>query len=304
MKKPDFFLVGAPKCGTSLMDTFLGRHPDIFMPKKELHYFGSDLRFNDPPRTLENYLSFFREVPAGKRAGESSTWYLYSRLAAKEIHDFCPSAQILVMLRDPVSMLHSLHSHLLWTGNEDIEDFGAALAAEPDRRAGRRVPANSIPTGALLYTEVARFSEQVARYYQVFGRERVKVVLADDFRKDNEGVYRDVLGFLGMRAEGLDMPAILAQDAWTRNENKAPRSRTVLRFLKLPWNQAILRGLRPSPVPGWGKVLRGMRRLNIQYTDRAPMDPAVKAELKRRMAPEVQKLSELIGRDLSSWTRA
>lgn len=303
MKRPDFFLVGAPKCGTSLMDTFLGRHPDLFMPTKELHYFGADLGFNTPARTEQNYLGFFADAPPSARAGESSTWYLYSRTAAREIQAFCPEAHILIMLRNPVSMLHSLHSHLLFTGNEDIADFGEALDAEPDRRAGRRIPAHSFPNGALLYSEVARFSEQVARYYDVFGRDRVKVILADDFKKDNAAVYLDVIRFLGMNTELPNLDEILAQDAWTRNENKAPRSRLILRFLKLPTNQAVLRGLAPSPVPGWRFVLRGLRRANIRYGERTPMAPDVKRRLTEQMAPEVAALGALIGRDLSSWTR-
>ncbi len=303
MKRPDFFLVGAPKCGTSLMDTFLGRHPDLFMPTKELHFFGADLGFNTPARTLDNYLSFFAEAPAAARAGESSTWYLYSRTAAQEIKDFCPDAQIIIMLRNPVSMLHSLHSHLLFTGNEDIEEFGEALAAEPERREGQRIPANSFPHGALRYSEVARFSEQVARYFRIFGRERVKVILADDFKKDNAAVYLDLLQFLGARTEGLDLDTILAQDAWTRNENKAPRSRMILRFLKLPTNQAVLRGLAPSPVPGWRFVLRGLRRVNIRYGERPPMKDEVKRQLTASMASEVAALGELLGRDLSGWSR-
>lgn len=303
MTRPDFFLVGAPKCGTSLMDTYLKRHPDLFMPIKELHYFGADLHFNTPARTEENYLSFFRDVPAGKRAGESSTWPLYSRTAAREIKEFCPNAQILIMLRNPVSMLHSLHSHLLFTGNEDIADFGEALAAEPDRRAGRRIPKNSFPAGALLYRDVARFSEQVERYYEVFGRDRVKVILADDFRKDPAAVYRDTLAFLGARTDFPGFDELLKQDAWTRNENKAPRSRMILRFLKWPTNQAVLRQVIPSPVPGWRFVLRALRRLNIQYGERAPMTAEVKAMLTEEFKPEVARLGALLGRDLSHWSK-
>ena len=303
MKRPDFFLVGAPKCGTSLMDTFLGRHPDLYMPVKELHYFGRDLDFNDPPLSEADYLTHFDRAPAGARCGESSTWYLYSRSAAQEIHDFCPEARIIIMLRNPVTMLYSLHSHQLWTGNEDIRDFGAALDAEPDRKAGRRIPPRSVPRGGLLYSEVASFSAQVARYYEVFGRDRVIVVLADDFKKDNAGVYQKVLSFLGARVEGLDYEAILAQDAWTRNENKSPRSRLVTRFLKQPRNQAVLRGTARGPLPGWRTMLRALRRANIRYGERPPMDPTVKARLTAKMAPDVAALGALIGRDLSFWSK-
>lgn len=304
MRRPDFFLVGAPKCGTSLMDTWLRRHPGLFLPIKEMHYFGADLHFNEPPRTLDNYLSFFASAPEDRRAGESSTWYLYSRTAAREIHDFCPSAQILIMLRNPVSMVHSLHSHLLYTGNEDIPNFDEALDAEADRAAGRRIPPHSFPNGALLYHQVARFSEQVQRYFDTFGRERVKVVLADDFKKDPPGTYRDVLGFLGVATDFPEFEAAVASDNWTANVNKSARTRVLTRFLKIPRNQAVLRGLLPEPVPGWRWVLRAVRRANIQYTDRAPMSDATRKRLTAEFAPEVERLGRLIDRDLSSWRKA
>ena len=43
-QKPDFFIVGAPKCGTTSLYYYLRQHPQIFMPDyKEPHYFGKDL---------------------------------------------------------------------------------------------------------------------------------------------------------------------------------------------------------------------------------------------------------------------
>ena len=60
MRRPDFFFVGHPRSGSGLLDSFLKGHPDIFMARKELHYFGSDLRYHQPPRSLENYLAHFR----------------------------------------------------------------------------------------------------------------------------------------------------------------------------------------------------------------------------------------------------
>ena len=150
---------------------------------------------------------------------------------------------------------------------------------------------------------MARFSEQVERYFEVFGRDRVKVILADDFRTDNRAVYLDTLAFLGARTDFPELDAVLVQDAWTRNENKAPRSRAVLRFLKRPTNQAVLRGVIPSPVPGWRFVLRALRRLNIRYGERPPMAPEVKAALIEEFRPEVAHLGALLGRDLSRWSQ-
>lgn len=303
MVKPDFFFVGAPKCGTSLMDHLLKRHPDLFLPLKELHYFGSDLEFNNPERSLRSYLDFFKDVPEGRRAGENSAWYLYSKKAAQEIKAFCPHARVVIMLRDPVSMMHSLHAHLLFTGNEDIEDFEEALAAEPDRKAGRRIPRYSLPRGALLYREVASFSGQVQRYYEAFGRERVRVILADDFRKDVQGVFRETLRFLGVRDEWPGMEDAFNTTKRSRNEGKRARSRAVVRFLKRPGNQAILRDLVDEPFPGYRRFLTAVRRLNIRFEERKPMSPELRARLKTELAPEVDRLAALIGRDLSGWKK-
>ena len=119
MRKPDFFIVGAPKGGTTAMNAYLGQHPEIFIAeRKELHFFGTDLDFSSPRITQEQYLSCFSEVQNEKRVGETSVWYLYSKQAAVEIKKFCPSANIIIMLRNPVDMLYSQHSQFLYNGNE------------------------------------------------------------------------------------------------------------------------------------------------------------------------------------------
>ena len=128
-RRPDLFFVGHPRSGSGLLDSYLAGHPDVFMARKELHYFGSDLRYHHPGRSEDNYLDHFDtsgdQGPSGpQRVGEASTWYLSSQLAAAEIHAFAPTARIVMMLRNPVSWLHSLHSHLVFSGDEDITDFG------------------------------------------------------------------------------------------------------------------------------------------------------------------------------------
>src|SRR5262245_21415535 len=98
MRTPDFFVVGAPKCGTTALDAYLKQHPDIFIPaRKELHYFGSDLAFLKAPRiSLEEYLTQFGPAQDQRRVGETSVWYLYSQQAAAEISKFCREAQVII----------------------------------------------------------------------------------------------------------------------------------------------------------------------------------------------------------------
>lgn len=109
-ERPDVFIVGAPKCGTSAMHQYLAAHPDIYMAKKEMHTFGGDLRFGPQfyRRNLHEYLAEFAARQGQRRAGEASVWYLFSTQAAAEIHAFNPEARIIIMLREPAEMLHSL----------------------------------------------------------------------------------------------------------------------------------------------------------------------------------------------------
>ena len=68
--------------------------------------------------------------------------------------------------------------------------------------------------------------EQLERYLAQFPREQVKVVVFDDFERDAEGVYRDVLRFLG-----LD-PAPRPPSFERVNQNREPRSRLVTNLLR------------------------------------------------------------------------
>jgi hypothetical protein len=105
MKKPDFFIVGAPKCGTTSLSEYLKQHPEIFMSEpKEPHFFGTDLesywggRF-ERYRDVHKYLSLFANVQDEIRVGEASPWYLYSKRAAEEIKQFNPASRIIILLR-------------------------------------------------------------------------------------------------------------------------------------------------------------------------------------------------------------
>src|SRR5664280_2899277 len=196
---PDFFIVGAPKCGTTSLNTYLAEHPSVFMAKKEQHFFGSDLAPSWPQPTAERYFDSFAGTEWAMRRGEASGWYLWSRRAAEEICAYSSSAQIIAMLRNPVDMLPSLHSQYLHDEIDDLKDFAEALAAEDDRRCGRRIPPlNGSYPWRLFYKDVIRFHEQLERYYTVFGRDQVHVILFDDLVGDPATTYRRALEFLGV----------------------------------------------------------------------------------------------------------
>src|SRR5687767_7533385 len=140
--RPNFFIVGAPKCGTTSLYNYL----------KEPHYFCTDF-YKPSGLTEDQYLELFAPAKSEKRIGEGSTWYIYSEEARKGIKAFDPDARIIIMLRDPVAMMYSLHAQRLWLARENIQDFEEALDAESDRKEGRRLPRYPFPVQLLFYRD-------------------------------------------------------------------------------------------------------------------------------------------------------
>lgn len=297
MRMPEFFIVGAPKCGTTAMNDYLQQHPEIFLPKKkEINFFGSDLVFYKPRVTKEEYLSHFAEAKNEKRVGEAAVWYLYSKRAAAEIKAFSPDGSIIIMLRNPVDMMYSLHAQRLYNDNEDLRDFEEALAAEKDRQQGRRIYKNAANAMGFFYRDAARYTQQVRRYFEVFGREKVHVIIFDDFKKDTPRSFHETCEFLGVNTQFHPEFNIV-------NPRKTVHSATLRNFLRYPppsvrW---VLRSLGLRPVE-WG--FKGwLKRLNTKVEPPSDINPALRQALRAEFLPEVEQLSELLDRDLTHWCR-
>lgn len=298
MQTPDFFVVGAPKCGTTAMDEYLRQHPEIFVPpRKELHFFGRDLRFLKGPRlSRETYLSHFVRSENARCVGEASVWYLYSTTAAEEIKQFCPHAKIIIMLRNPVDMMYALHSQFLYECNEEIIDFEAALAVEGERRRGRCLPPGIYFREGLYYREVASYAPQVARYLDVFGRDNVHIIDFDDLKEHPPDVYLRVLQFLGVDPQFRPEFRIV-------NANKAVRSRSLQFFLNNPPPPVLAASRMLIPTPIRHALVETAKRLNSKQAPRITLSPALRQRLIREMRLQIDILSRLLERDFSSWCR-
>jgi hypothetical protein len=302
--RPDFFIVGAPKCGTSAMADYLAKHPDIFMARKEMHFFGSDLRFASHfyRRGEREYLAEFAGWDGQQRIGEASVWYLFSEKAAEEIYAFSPTARIIIMLREPAEMLFSLFRYFQYDGNEPLSDFAAALAAEPERQAGRGVGRQTYFTKGLVYHETARFAQQVRRYLQVFGPERVHVVLNEDLAADTAGAYRATLEFLQVD------PVFRPRQFDRINAAQSVKSRVLRAVLNDPLPRAAVLAMRPwlpkAVFHGFSWFESRVQGLNSAPDRPQRLGPELKSRLRREFTADVAELSELIGRDLSHWISA
>jgi hypothetical protein len=297
-RRPDFFIVGAPKCGTTAMNDYLGRHPHVFMPeRKDTTFFGSDLNFLQPRITGQVYQQLFQGANGAERVGETSVWYLYSKKAAAEIKTFSPDASIVVMLRNPVDMLYAQHSEFLYNLNEDITSFEEALEAEEDRKRGMRVPRQAHLVEGLFYRDTANYSEQLQRYFDIFGRNKVHVIIFDDFKKDTARIFCETLAF-------LDVDSSFQPEFRIINRNKTFRHRPLQKFFIAPPPLLTKVVNKITPYSLQGRFFVKFMKLNTRYIDRPPLSPVIRRRLQAEFQPEVKRLGKLLGRDLSSWCSA
>jgi hypothetical protein len=279
------------------MWSYLGKHPDIFAAGKEYHFFGSDLAYRNQQRPdSQSYLAYFGRATDERYVLDASIGYLASKRAAAEIASYAPDSRIIAILRNPIDMMHSLHSELLFQGDEDVDDFAEALSLEGARQRGERIPEACQSIWALFYREVAHYSEQLIRYFDAVGSERVHVVVFDDLKDDTAGSYRAVLEFLGIDPTFQpDLPVV--------NANKVARSERMVKLLRSP--PPIVRRLGRMAVHNQNvrRSLGGrLQSLNAGRQPRQPMDADLRRSLESEFRSEVATLGQLLGRDLSSWS--
>jgi len=213
-RKPNLFIVGAPKCGTTAWVEYLKTHPDIFFPViKEPHYFSPDIPkpkgFNNFP-TEDRYLALFAQSGDAPIVGEGSVRYLQSQEAARNIREFNPDAKIIIFVRDQQDYLPSLHNQLVFNKDECITDFQTAW-----RLSGKRDSTNTSrecrSPKLLDYVEAGRFSAQVDRFFSHFPEDQIRVYHFRDWSHDPRAAYLDILKFLGVPDDGrTDFPRVNA----------------------------------------------------------------------------------------------
>ncbi|MFC1684782.1 sulfotransferase [Pseudomonadota bacterium] len=302
MDKVNLFIVGAPKSGTTALAFYLDKHPDIhFLRGKEPLYFGSDLIHYWKSHTEKSYQRLIDESHGQAIIGEGSVWYLYSRKASIEIREYNPKSKIIIMLRNPVDAMYSLHGQFLYTCNESIISFEKALDMESSRASGKSIPPYAHFPAGLLYRQVYNYVPQVKRYLDSFGENNVHIVIYDDFKKHADACYKNILKFINVDPGYEVSPCIM-------NKNKKIRSPLLQRLLLKPpvkirdiGKKAL--GETADDILGWRlyKIRDKLLSLNSKVGEREPI--ATKTRIKElvRKTSEIDTLSHLIGRDLSHW---
>ena len=203
-KKVNFFIVGAPKSGTSFLRYHLGLHPNIFLPKEEPVFMCKDMNDLSNCKSLEEYLSIFGdnlEKDSDIISGEKSSNYLHSEDAYKEIFNYNLNAKIIICLRNPISACPSYHNHNKIMGFELINDFLEAWNSQK-----LRILKNyKIPLWArneknrYQYKNIYSYNIHVLKYLKTFGEKNVKIIFYEDIVNNKVNLFLELYKFLNVR---------------------------------------------------------------------------------------------------------
>jgi hypothetical protein len=285
MAFPNFFIVGAPKAGTTALHAALAPHPGLYLsPVKEPKFFLCDGRPPEAPKgpgdahsvrewvwRQDRYEALFAAAPPGSLRGESTPFYLYDRRAQERIRKAVPDAKLIAVLRDPVDRAHSNWMHLWSDGLEPIGEFMAACDAEEERVRRGWAP-------FWHYRRVGRYGEQLAHLYSLFPAEHIHVLRYRDLVESPRLTLDRVCAFLGVE------PGVVTG---VEPENVRP-------FAPPSWRHDVLSAVRRASRPLlWALHRGGVPRPALSVADRR--------RLLDGFAEDVTLLERLTGESYEDW---
>lgn len=278
------------------MSHYLAGHPDIFMSEesglKEPWFYCSD--FDAPWRikSEKEYIALFDQAPSNtKYHGEASACYLGSSTAVPEILTSVANARFLVMLRNPVDLVLSLHNEHTKYGYE-TRDIETAWRLQSNHPSLTRPPGTFLLSdNCFQYGKVALLGKQLHRLYELVDKKQVHWILYEDFQQDPAKAYRDTLAF-------LELP----DDA--RADFKKLNPSITYRWPSLEKSLRTLRRVRSDfGLPGGLGLHKLINRFNVRPGKR-PVDEHFRRELQDFFHNDILLLSNTIDRDLSAWLNA
>ncbi|NPD45562.1 MULTISPECIES: sulfotransferase [unclassified Lentimicrobium] len=195
LNKPNFFILGAAKSGTSTLYYYLMQHPQIFLSKeKEPTFFCED--FQLIKNTVE-YFKLFDQVEKETIIGEASHAYFTDPESPRIIHALFPKAKFLLILRNPVERAHSLFHFMRRVGLEETKTFEKAIHLEEERyhsvkfrKENKQYPYN------YFYFRSGLFGEQLNRYFSLFEKSQFHIITMNELQMDFQGVMNKIFNFL------------------------------------------------------------------------------------------------------------
>jgi hypothetical protein len=302
MRKPTFFILGAPKCGTTAIAQYMASHPDVFLSSpKEPHFFDGNYEKGVASYLHDHFARWGNELAAG----EATPSYFAVPFAAERIRHDVPDAKLIVMLRDPTSRAFSSWWMLHVRGMESLS-FADAIAAErlqsasghPLEKANAvtawEAHVEQIRAGKQLdirtYLHTGHYAIHLRRYFQLFPKQNIKIIFSHQLRENPEKVIRDLWSFIGVDSQAPlpDFEAV--------NEALGAGVKPVLKWIQI-FGLMRLRGMFPESIRAW------LKEILARIGGRPEMELVIKKHLVEYFEPHICELELLLGEDLSVWRR-
>ncbi len=298
MKKnsePTFIIIGAMKSATTSLYTYLKQHPDLFMTHiKEPMFFNNLNKHKDfvvkgrkPKKitTLKEYYSLFNDVKKETAIGEASPSYLYNKQCAALINKHLPKTKIIAIIRQPVERAYSNYLHAKRSDREPINNFEDALNSEEKRIKNNWSPLYHYKAQGFYY-------KQLKRYYNLFPKEQIKIILFKDLITNPEKVTKEVFKFL--RIDNT----FVADTSKKANVSGKPKG-------LFGWLIMKMRKYNLIPNIEFGRILPKFMIsiiLKMIYAKPDKISNNFVAKLtKKHYQEDIKKLETLIAKDLSHW---
>ena len=286
MNGPNFFIIGAAKCGTTSLHYYLAQHPEIFLTKvKEPHFFDND---NEYVKGYDYYLDrYYKGSETYKIRGEATPNYLHQgeKVAGRILQDVGSDLKFVVLLRDPVQRAYSHYQHMVRNGLEQ-RDFNSALDVDKSR---------SEIDGWYTYYLDGFYYNQLQSWVETFGRERFLFLLSDELSGSPAASLSQIYDFLGVDRD------FQISNLSRKNTQGQSRSKLLMKILN---TQNPIKAIAKAIVPKSRRrnIETFIRKLNtrrIESNDKISADIA--ATLKQAYRNDILQLEELVSKDLSSW---
>lgn len=297
---PNLYIVGAPKCGTTAISSYLASHPDVYLGyPKEPSYWSTDLAHTGtvaPVDSYEKYLAVYRHAGSHRILLDASTRYLFSDCAIPAIWEAQPDARFIVAVRPPVDLAHAYHMEKVFNRFEPILDFEEAWRLQGERARGQALPTNCHEPRELQYRQVASVGSQLERMLSHVPTERILIVFLEDWVNSAGTVWQSILNFADLPSDGrVNFPIL--------GGAHAHRFPVIARLYQNPPRQL------QSPIRGIKQLLREsvaadqLRELLIRREQRTSLRPDFANELTAVFESEVHLVEKLTGRNLEHWLR-
>jgi len=281
MTMPNFLIIGAKKCGTTALFKFMRQHPQIYMPKKEIHFFEPDGKRPVGPGSItdiESYCALFQNGPEGTVKGEASPSYLHLPGVPDRIRHYIPEIKLIAIIRNPAERAYSDFLHERRESRETHSDFAEALDEDKIRD----------------YKLKGFYFAHLSRYFDIFDRDQIRVYLYEDLCVDPIGLLQDIFGFLGVKENFVPDVSI-----WDKSSG-LPKSKVLHSFLSKP---NLIKTLCKVVIPSRLYTKIGYKIYN-QNIIKPAFPPQIRNKLTMEYREDVVNLQGLIHRDLSQWLEA